>query len=261
MIIGILYICTDKYSVYWKDFYLTANKNLFPGIEKKYFVFTDSNEIFGENADKNITKIKIEHRKWPYNTLLRFQIFDSNKTLFSNCDYLFFFNANTLFLDTIKTEELLPNKDEQFLVALCNQDYYAYKNSDEFTYDRNHLSTAYIPFGKGHCYYRGGLNGGRTNEYLELIKICKDNINIDLQHDIIAAWHDESYLNKYLFEKNIKVVYTKYGKAEEWKTPKNAKIIFLDKRKAFGKREINKFKKINNSYSLKRFLKKMLKKL
>jgi hypothetical protein len=240
---------------------MTANKNLFPDIEKKYFVFTDSDEILGENTDKNITKIKTEHREWPYNTLLRFQIFDNNKTLFSNCDYLFFFNANTLFLDVIETEELLPNEDEQFLVALSNQDYIVCENPNKFTYDRNHLSTAYIPFGEGNYYYRGGLNGGRTSEYLELIKTCKDNINTDLQNNVIAVWHDESHLNKYLLEKNIKVVYTKYGKAEEWKKPKGAKIIFLDKRKAFEKGEINKFKKNYNSYSLKRFLKKILKKI
>ena len=38
--VGILYICTGAYDVFWDDFYNTCEEH-FVGVEKKYFVFTD----------------------------------------------------------------------------------------------------------------------------------------------------------------------------------------------------------------------------
>jgi len=63
--IGILYICTGKYDIFWKDFYLSCEKYLLNDIdengnkkfEKHYFVWTDAEGIFGEkNALENIFK-------------------------------------------------------------------------------------------------------------------------------------------------------------------------------------------------------------
>jgi hypothetical protein len=260
MIVGILYICTGVYNIFWKDFYLSAKKYLFPNTKKIFYVFTDKNDIFGEKKNEDIVKTYIEHKEWPYNTLLRFKIFNDHSHLFKHCDYLFFYNANTFFLNDISTDEILPDKNSDYLVALSNNDIcYPNKKIDEYPYERNPQSSAFIPYGKGTYYFRGGFNGGRTEEYLNLIKYCQNNTNADLKSNIIAKWQDESHLNKYLLDKNIKIVYTIYGKAEEWKNPKNAKIIFRDKGKIIGRKKINQFKNITNNYSLNRFLNKIRK--
>ena len=40
--IGMLYICTGKYTVFWPEFYETFSRNFLPGCKKEYFVFTDA---------------------------------------------------------------------------------------------------------------------------------------------------------------------------------------------------------------------------
>lgn len=38
--IGMLYICTGKYTVFWPEFYETFSRNFLPGCKKEYFIFT-----------------------------------------------------------------------------------------------------------------------------------------------------------------------------------------------------------------------------
>lgn len=47
--IGILYIATGRYYVFWEDFYKSAEKYFLPNLEKQYFIFSDyENTFFGE---------------------------------------------------------------------------------------------------------------------------------------------------------------------------------------------------------------------
>ena len=43
--VGMLYICTGKYTVFWPEFYRTFNEKFLPNCEKEYFVFTDASTI------------------------------------------------------------------------------------------------------------------------------------------------------------------------------------------------------------------------
>lgn len=44
MKIAILYICTGKYNVFFRDFYSSSEKYFLPNCEKTYFVFSDNQE-------------------------------------------------------------------------------------------------------------------------------------------------------------------------------------------------------------------------
>ncbi|GHT52311.1 hypothetical protein AGMMS49982_12180 [Bacteroidia bacterium] len=256
MTIGILYICTGQYAVFWQDFYLSAKQYLFPGTTKKFFVFTDAETLYGEGTDANIIKINIEHREWPFNAVLRYEIFDNSRDLFADCDYLFFYNSNVLFTNTIALAEILPTEKEARLVALSwkdvagtNPDKDKLNNAalgndaDKYRYDRHPASQAYVPYGQGTTYYQSGFNGGRMEEFVEAIQTCKKWTALDLQSNIIALVHDESYWNKYLLDKQVKTLDLVYGKPEEWAWPANAKVIFRDKNKVLGKKNMHRFKR------------------
>lgn len=45
MKVGILYICTGAYTVFWPDFFQSFQQNFLPGVEKTYYVFTDAERI------------------------------------------------------------------------------------------------------------------------------------------------------------------------------------------------------------------------
>ncbi|WP_442587818.1 family 6 glucosyltransferase [Pedobacter sp. AW31-3R] len=229
--IGILYICTGKYDLFWKDFYESSQKFFLPSQEKKYFVFTDASHLYGE--DKTfVKKIHQESLGWPYNTLMRFDIFLKVHAELRNCEYLFFFNANIIFIDFVNND-ILPNKNNDGLVA-ANHPGFWNKTSNHFTYERNIVSTAYIPYGAGKYYYFGALNGGESNAYLEMIQELNTNIHKDLKKGVIALWHDESHLNHYLLNKSPKVLSPSYCYPQESQLPFKPKILVLDKSRYGG---------------------------
>lgn len=229
--IGVLYICTGKYSSFWKDFFISAENFFLPSFEKKYFVFTDAEEIYAEK-NGNVKKIYQQFLGWPFDTLMRFDIFLKSEGELQNCDYLFFLNANIRFVTSVYTE-ILPDDYHDGLVGVVHP-YFWDKDNSDFSYERNNLSTASIAHGDGKSYFMGGFNGGKTDAFLTLIHTLSSNIQIDLENKIIALWHDESHLNKYLLFKNPLILPPSYGYPEGSDLHFEPKVIILDKLKYGG---------------------------
>lgn len=248
MNIAILYICTGKYTIFWKGFHESAEKYLLAGHSRHYFVFTDSTdkEYFGEG---NVKIIHQEKLGWPKDTLMRFAIFKKVEDELKKYDYVYFFNANMQFVAHVG-EEIFPSDNEEGLTAVIHPGYYNLKHID-YPYERNIWSKACIPFWKGEKYFMGSLNGGKAKEYIRLINVLNENINIDLKKGIVAVWHDESHLNKYLLDKRIRELSPEYAFPEimsaEYKLPSEfkPKILLIDKNKLGGHdlfRGINTYK-------------------
>lgn len=236
MKVGILYICTGKYTVFWKDFYLSMERNFIEDSEKHYFVFTDSPHIEFENENPRIHRIYQEHLGWPDITLMRFHIFLKAEKEISEMDYLFFFNANLLVLKKITEEDFLPEKEN--LLATLHPGFYN-KDRKKFTYDKNKKSTAFISKNEGSYYFAGGLNGGKATDFIKAMKIMRDNIDKDKQINVIAKWHDESHWNKYLSDKkDVKVLPPSYLYPEGWVLPFEPIILVRDKNKYGGHEQI-----------------------
>lgn len=234
--IAILYICTGNYHIFWEEFYKSAEKNLLQDCEKEYFIFTDYKKL-SCRENSNIHVIHQEKLGWPYDTLMRYHIFCKIEPELERFDYIFFFNAN-LFIVAPVGEEILPNDKECGLCALWHPGFYKEIDNTKYTYDRNPKSLAYIPFGEGKRYYAGGLNGGTAKAYLELVRQLAENIQRDKNNNIIALWHDESHLNKYLLNRSVRVLSPLYGWPEGWpaefSSNNQIKIIIKDKTKYGG---------------------------
>ena len=249
MKVGILYICTGKYSIFWDSFYKSAEKYFLPDQQKHYFVFTDSTDIISTN---NISVKKELPKGFPMDSLLRFEMFLSIKEQLLDMDYLFFFNSNMKFVNKIGNE-IISLDTYSGLTALSHPGYYL-SDKRNFPYERNKKSTAYIEYSakSNFSYYMGSLNGGTTKDYLKLIQVCRDNVQTDLQNGIIAIYHDESHLNHYLNGKVILQLSPSYGYPEDSNLPFEPKIIILNKMKHGGKY----FDKLpQKSYILRLFLK------
>lgn len=231
MKIGILYICTGKYSIFWDSFYKSAEKYFLTDQQKHYFVFTDSLEI---TTTKNITVKKELPKGFPMDSLLRFDMFLSIKEQLLEMDYLFFFNSNMKFVDFVGKDIITLDKYSG-LTALSHPGYYQ-SDKKKFPYERNKKSTAYIEYSNKNnfAYYMGSLNGGKTKDYLQLIQVCRDNVHADLQKEIVAIYHDESHLNHYLNGKEILQLPPSYGYPEDSKLPFEPKILILNKMKHGG---------------------------
>ncbi len=192
----ILYICTWKYDIFRKDFYSSCEKYLLTdwNFEKHYFVWTDSDKI------KSNDKIHVIYQKnmgWPDNTLKRFHLFLSQRNELKKMDYLYFFNAN-IEIKELVNDEILPKFDNQIVVTL--HPHYFNKSNVLFTYDRNPKSTAFIKKWEWSFYVAWGLNWGTNHSFLKLCEDMVQRIDIDNSHGVIALWHDESHLNRYIYD-------------------------------------------------------------
>lgn len=238
--IAILYICTGNYYVFWEDFYKSSEKYFLEDCEKHYFVFTDKENLIYED-NKFVHKIYQESLGWPNNTLMRFHIFKGIEKDLINYDYVFFLNSNMKFIKEVK-KDILPV--EEGLLGVKHPGFYN-KSNLEYSYDRNSNSMAYIEEGSGKYYFMGGFNGGRSEDFIKLIDNLVKNIDMDKDKNIVALWHDESHINRYFLDKNVKVIGPEYGYPEGWDLPFEPKIIIRDKNKWGGHKKLRNNKKIN----------------
>lgn len=224
MKIAVLYICTGKYNQFFEGFYESAKKFFLVDAEKTFFVWTDDDSIGTGKSDVEI--IHKECAGFPMDSLLRFETFLTAKEEILKRDYVYFFNANTLFLQPIG-DEILPN--ETGLVAGVWE-----KNEKRWDclkpYERRKSSTAYIPPFDGPYHYVGGfLNGGTAPAFVKMAETLAENTRVDLEKDIIAVVHDESHLNAYFHKhKGFCLPYT-LCRPEEWGITDANKIMLRDK--------------------------------
>jgi hypothetical protein len=227
MEINILTICTGKYSIFFDGFYNSCERYFLKNHKKKYFVFTDGNIL----ENDSINKIYQSKLGWPYDTMMRFDMFNSIKDKLSG-DYVFFFNVNMSFVSEVG-DEVLPKENNDFLMGVIHPGYYK-SNINQFPYERRKESNFHIDFGNGVNYYQGCFNGGRNKEFMEMSHILSKKINNDISNGIIPIWHDESALNWYYNGKNPLGINPGYAYPESFMIPFEKKIIQIDKNKFGG---------------------------
>ena len=235
MKVGIFYICTGRYSIFWKAFYESCEKFFLPDVEKHYYVFTDSDDIPSDVP--NITKYFRSPQGFPLDSLLRFDMFIDIEDEASSCDYLFFFNSNMQFQRVVQPDEILPGQDDNGLVVVLHPGYYDKKDSLFLPYEKHRRSSAYIPYSKAehYEYYMGGVNGGTSSAYYDLIHQCSKNIHTDMDNGVLALYHDESHLNRYVHGKKVRVLTPSFGYPEDSQIPFEPVCVILSKMKHGGK--------------------------
>lgn len=225
--VSILYICTGEYRNFFPDFKKSCDKFFLPGMEKEYFVFSDKkHEYFNY---ENVNYIKIDKSPWPLNTLLRFHYFSLVEDKLKENDYAYFFNANALFLSEF-SDDLLPKKEYSYLTAIPHPGLLK-KCFLLLPWERRKKLECYIPYTYKGTYCQGGFNGGKTSAYLKLINWCKEAITTDLKNNLIAVWHDESYINRYFLDNKPEILSKDYIWPEAYPDNPDAVIIMRDKNK------------------------------
>ena len=258
--VGVLYICTGPYSILWKQFYDSMNHNLMPETDKTFYVFTDAERIYKEE-EPNVVRIYIDSQPWPLITLLRFYIFLRIEDMLMQNDYLLFCNANLTCRREISFCEILPQNDDRFFFTI-HPGFSGTKKPRLYPYERRSSSTAYIPYNCGSHYVIGAFYGGRTKDFLEMCHILSDNINRDLNRNIIAIWHDESHINKFIINrKDVRLLSPSYCYHPfEHLIGSEDVISIIDKSTVFDVNEFKGVEVINRktaSYQKERILKRL----
>lgn len=234
MKICILLIATNKYVQFINPLLESIDANFLNGHDIDALVFT--NQELDVESDR-IKVSKIEHEAWPMPTLKRYHYFLKEEDHIRTYDYCFYLDVDMLIADKVG-EEILGD-----LVATQHPGMWN-KPSDQYTYERRPQSLAFVPYGSGVKYYAGGFNGGKPEHFLKMATTIVNNVNRDFDNDIIAEWHDESHMNRYLIDTHPTVELTPSycfpegadfeGKPTRyypmgWKVPFEPKIVALQK--------------------------------
>lgn len=225
MKIAILYISTGRYNQFFEGFYSSCEKYFLSSEEKEYFVWTDEDHIVGDKT--NIRVIHKECEGFPADSLFRFEMFLQVEEELRKFDYIYFIQSNAKFLQPVG-KEILP--DESGLAMGIWGGKVLQRPACLYPYERNRKSLAYVtPYGKNYIYYMGGINGGRTKEFLKMAHTLATNIRDDFNRGIIAKVHDQSHINAYMRTHKCKIITPEYCWPEEWTAEFQPKMVFLNK--------------------------------
>jgi histo-blood group ABO system transferase len=224
--VGLLVIATNKYIDFVEPLWNSAKKHFLVGQDVNLFLFTDK-DLKASQIFKDDPKVRIilqNHMPWPGSTLFRYNVFDAARVALSEMDYLFYSDADMLFVDTVGPEILSDR------VATIHPGFFD-KPRAAFTYETNPSSTAFVAPTEGTTYYAGGFNGGTKVEYLRMCKVLSDRIAQDYQKGLIAVWHDESHLNRYMIDNPPTLSLSpSYCFPESWThLPFQKRLLALDK--------------------------------
>lgn len=226
--VGLLLIATHKYKQFLQPIITSADKYFLNDCDVSYYVFSDHEQPLQSN--RKINNIHIEHKPFPYASADRWKHFVNNEEKLLNEEYLFYVDVDCLFVDEIKSEDVLSN--------LVGVRHCGYINGGG-TFELNMKSMAYIEPAKRKIYYGGGYSGGIKTQYMELAKWCYNAFEEDQIKGIMPIYADESILNKYFSEHEpTKILNCDYHYPQSnlehykkiWgKETFKAKILLLDK--------------------------------
>ena len=232
MKIAVISINIGDYIVFWEDFYKSAEQNFFPGIDKKYFVFTDKTDVESLNKD-NVQVVHQEDMGWPFNTMKRFHMFLRIEKDLEEYDYVFFANANSYFYREFNFNAINLKKK----YVMVEHPGFHLKKKNEKPFERRRECKAYVSNEQGEFYVQGAFYGGKTDAFLFMTKKLDECTESDLNNGIVAVWHDESYLNRFVIDNidNIQILGWQYLYFEEYYLPYDKMIVLRNKKKYLPK--------------------------
>lgn len=184
-----------KYVTYLQAIVTSADKYFLRDQNVTYTVFTDMPDIVTQvKTRRQILVIKAKDRGWPCNSLLRSELISTHRKEFASFDFIYTIDVDLVFKDDVNEEVL------EYLVATMHAAHYDGAR-ENFPYDKNPHSAAFISDSEGEYYFAGGFFGGCRDSVVRLSETLNRNLHRDIRElHYIARWHDESYLNRYFID-------------------------------------------------------------
>ena len=171
----------------------------------------------------NARTLAIEHRPWPWVAMHKFHSICRYAAELREFDYLFMCDADMRVVAPVGREILGDLVGTQHA-------YFYDKAPEEFIYERNPESTAFIAPGDGKVYLQTAFFGGRYANMLAMAEDRRDAIEADYAKDLVALWHDESHYNRYVADHpDTLILSPSYCYPEGKEFPFEPRILALDK--------------------------------
>ena len=206
MRICVLTIATNRYLAFFATLQASIARHFLPGHEIHHLLFTNQ----AVESSERLRVHHITHEPWPLPTLKRYEYFLAEREFILGHDSCYYIDAD-MRVDGPVRDEILGD------IVATHHPCQSFLPAAERTYERNPQSLACVPVGQGTTYYAGGFQGGRTAAFMEMAETLAARIRDDTQRGIVAVWHDESHLNRYLVDHPPSVSLSPaYCFPEEW---------------------------------------------
>ncbi len=226
-------VATGRYLDFWIQLVNSGEEFIGNSVSTHWLVLTDQGEkIPTEIVNKlgpRLSVVPIIHEPWPYPTLKRYEylLFAKGKVA---GDYIMHLDADMVFVDSVNEKDITKPLVESEIACVSHPGFYRpggtrrikfyRRNQRKFiqdmklflkfggigTWERSASSTAFVPRALRRDYVCGGCWFGTKSGVLEMAESLRRKIEIDLQSDFIASFHDESHLNAFISDKKIKIL-------------------------------------------------------
>jgi Glycosyltransferase family 6 len=220
---SLIFICTGK--DYWKFIRpaIDSTKQFFPS---DAILFTDCLEKFDVAR-----QVQISHAGWPNATLMRYHTMLGEREWLSQHKHVFYLDIDMLVVDQIGDEILSDG------ITACVHAAFETSGAKYCTPEENPRSTACLSKKDIRKMYTGCFVGGETKAFLAMAETISKNIDIDNANNFIATWHDESHLNRYLYDNPpAKELFQDYN---AWDKKPTTKIFRVPKPGALDRPAVN----------------------
>ena len=101
----------------------------------------------------------------------------------------------------MRIDEVVTSEEVCGDLVATRHGYQSFSPANVQSFDRNPKSLAFVsPDEETVSYYAGGFNGGKTEVFMQMAETIADRVNKDLENNVVALWHDESHMNRYLID-------------------------------------------------------------
>ncbi|XP_025905160.1 globoside alpha-1,3-N-acetylgalactosaminyltransferase 1 isoform X1 [Nothoprocta perdicaria] len=208
--IGVTAFAIGKYTRFVGRFLESAEQHFMKGYRVTYYIFTDNPETIPSvqlQPGRALVIVPMKkYSSWQEISMRRMENINKHIAERSHreVDYLFCLDIDMVFYNAWGAETLGD------MVAAIHPGYFKVPRS-QFPYERRSNSAAYIPEEEGDFYYGGAVFGGLVKKVYEFTKTCHMTVLADKANGIMAAWQEESHLNRhFLSHKPSKVLSPEY---------------------------------------------------
>jgi hypothetical protein len=214
---SVVFIGTGRYINFLPDYYNATKSHFLNESEIRFHVFTDHDQFANWPSDMNV--YKINHLPWPFVTLLRFKFMNQAMNEIAASENCVFIDADLIFQSKVSEVDLFNGK-KHFGVQHPG---FVFEPS-KATFDRNPLSAACVSDKDDlGTYWQGCLWGAKSEEFSKMVQKLDDAVDADLRNRVVAIWHDESHLNRYLIDvkNDVNTLHPGYATPERWENIKH----------------------------------------
>ncbi|XP_028917981.1 globoside alpha-1,3-N-acetylgalactosaminyltransferase 1 isoform X2 [Ornithorhynchus anatinus] len=208
--IGVTVFAIGKYTKFVRRFVQTAEEFFMQGYRVNYYVFTSDPQAIPEvslGPGRRLSTVPVRgYSHWEEISMRRMEAINRHiaETSHRDVDYLFCLDVDMVFRSPWGVETLGD------LVAAIHPGYYAVPRQ-QFPYERRPSSSAFVADEEGDFYYGGAVFGGLVKKVYEFTGACHMGILADKANGIMAAWQEESHLNRhFITHKPSKVLSPEY---------------------------------------------------